>query len=319
MKTHNLKDDGVCPRDDKALADRDNLLGVDGKFNSPRYKLLSGIELVFNHYKVGQLTPEYQSLSPELQIDYCFQGVCEYQFCNQPRRFFAKNSISVTSIRESFIGNFIFPFGSYDGLTIFIDPDEAQRALDSHFPMANILFREIFQDILYTTKHHTLKNDPILAGIMEDIYTHEQRDDRDFWILKIIELFMYLRDMDIAAQNRYMTFSPSVYEATKLCCVYIHNNPLKDLSVDVLADKFCLSKSSLRRCFHQLTGENIGTYVQRIHMDIAADLLAADDELTIGQIANKVGYINQSKFSAAFKRFYGQTPSGYRKNCRETR
>lgn len=314
MKTLNMTNSGTALDIKEVCAVGDGVPGEDGKFSSLRHQLLPGIELAFNHYKVWQLAPIFQPQLPELQIDYCFQGVCEYQFNNKPKRFFAKDSIALTGIREGFTGNFIFPFGNYDGLTIFIDPDKAQHTLDCQFPMADIRLGEIFQDILYATKHHTLKSDPGLAGIMEDIYTHEHRSDKDFWTLKIIELFMYLRDMDMSTQNRYMTFSPSVYEGTKLCCAYIHNHPLEDLSVDSLATRFCLSKSSLRRCFRQLTGENIGTYAQRIRMDAVADLLVRNEDLTIGEIAKSAGYVNQSKFSAAFKRIYGQAPSAYRKN-----
>ena len=50
-------------------------------------------------------------------------------------------------------------------------------------------------------------------------------------------------------------------------------------------------------------------------MEEAARLLVATDD-SIAEIADQVGYTSQSKFTTAFKEYFGELPTEYRKrNC----
>ena len=47
-------------------------------------------------------------------------------------------------------------------------------------------------------------------------------------------------------------------------------------------------------------------------MEAAAEFLR-DEKLSLAEVAEKVGYTNQSKFTAAFKNQFGMLPKEYRK------
>ncbi|PIE71531.1 MAG: hypothetical protein CSA22_01510 [Deltaproteobacteria bacterium] len=66
----------------------------------------------------------------------------------------------------------------------------------------------------------------------------------------------------------------------------------------------------LKKGFRSQTGRSIGQYIRELRMGRALELLATD-RYSILEIAHAVGYSNPSQFSAAFKRFYGKTPSFY--------
>lgn len=52
-------------------------------------------------------------------------------------------------------------------------------------------------------------------------------------------------------------------------------------------------------------------------MEAAAEFLR-DEKLSLAEVAAKVGYTNQSKFTAAFKNRFGMLPKEYRKRAEES-
>nr|PIE63564.1 MAG: hypothetical protein CSA26_12395 [Desulfobacterales bacterium] len=66
----------------------------------------------------------------------------------------------------------------------------------------------------------------------------------------------------------------------------------------------------LKKGFRNQTGRSIGQYIRELRMSNALELLASR-KYSMLEISYAVGYANPSQFSAAFKRFYGETPSRY--------
>lgn len=74
-----------------------------------------------------------------------------------------------------------------------------------------------------------------------------------------------------------------------------------------------MSLSKLNRCFKAWTGMTVVDYIRRRKMNYALRLLWADDK-SIKNIANALGYLNASKFAAAFKKVHGFSPHHIRKS-----
>ena len=91
---------------------------------------------------------------------------------------------------------------------------------------------------------------------------------------------------------------------------------VQDLSkahtVREFAERFCLSESSIKNYFCGVYGQSIQQYVTQQQMDCAAKLLCST-RLPVITVANRVGYENQSKFSAALRRKFGVSPREYRR------
>lgn len=73
-----------------------------------------------------------------------------------------------------------------------------------------------------------------------------------------------------------------------------------------------LSEQKLKAGFSKYYHMSIGQYVNNIKMALAANLLSTTD-LSIKDIAFKVGYNYSSNFSKMFKKTYGKTPLKFRK------
>jgi AraC-like DNA-binding protein len=91
----------------------------------------------------------------------------------------------------------------------------------------------------------------------------------------------------------------------------IHRAPERKWTVADLAAKASASPSLLDQRFRQLLGRAPIRYLADWRMHVAADLLSST-ELTVFDVARRVGYDAEEAFSRAFKRERGESPSAWR-------
>lgn len=82
----------------------------------------------------------------------------------------------------------------------------------------------------------------------------------------------------------------------------------EDFSVDHLANAICLSRSQVHRKIKAITGYSTAIYIRMIRLQKAKELLAVED-LTIAEIAYRVGFKSPVYFSQIFKQTFGESPS----------
>ena len=78
-----------------------------------------------------------------------------------------------------------------------------------------------------------------------------------------------------------------------------------------LADSAGLSAGHFRRRFKATFGRTPMEYLGRVRMEQAARLIQGGD-LSIKEVARRVGYRDANNFSTAFKRFHGNSPQSHR-------
>src|SRR5262249_21783392 len=84
----------------------------------------------------------------------------------------------------------------------------------------------------------------------------------------------------------------------------MHEDPRRAWTVEELASHAGVSRSRFAARFTALVGEPPLAYLSRWRMQVAARLLE-DPELTIAEVASRVGYVSEPAFSKAFKRAMG--------------
>jgi AraC-like DNA-binding protein len=90
----------------------------------------------------------------------------------------------------------------------------------------------------------------------------------------------------------------------------IHADPAHRWTLQTLAERACMSRSTFAEKFKEKVGETPMEYVTRWRMLLAADRLTnSSDPISI--IALSLGYESESAFSTAFKRVMGCSPRQY--------
>ena len=89
-------------------------------------------------------------------------------------------------------------------------------------------------------------------------------------------------------------------------------NLAERITIDELSHRFLMNPSTMKAVFKAVYGRSIAAHIREHRMERAAELLRETDE-SMGAIAAAVGYESASKFSAEFRKAYGQLPTEYRK------
>ncbi|WP_196803077.1 response regulator [Butyrivibrio sp. MC2013] len=91
-----------------------------------------------------------------------------------------------------------------------------------------------------------------------------------------------------------------------------HNISNEELSLESVSGMLYFSPNYVRQIFKQITGESFMTYLIRRRMETAGELLR-NEEVMIQDVAAMTGYSNQRYFASCFKKYYGTTPTDYRR------
>ena len=90
---------------------------------------------------------------------------------------------------------------------------------------------------------------------------------------------------------------------------YVRDRPAQAHSLDDLAAVAHSSPFHFHRIFSAVTGETVGSFVQRARLERAAYLMKAKPSRSLTSIAMDTGFATSQEFSRSFKRSYGIAPS----------
>lgn len=99
---------------------------------------------------------------------------------------------------------------------------------------------------------------------------------------------------------------------------YIKHNLMNKVTLEDVASHVHLSPSYFSKLFKKEMKCNFNTYLNRLRIETSRKLLD-DDTLSIVDVANLVGYEDQSYFSKVFKKITGISPGKYRESRGKTR
>lgn len=107
-----------------------------------------------------------------------------------------------------------------------------------------------------------------------------------------------------------------IYDTNVGIITAIHDFLVENLNtrytIEELSEKFHINQTTLKLTFKMVYGLPVARYMKEYRIKNAKELLMHTDD-SIAQIAQMVGYENQSKFTQAFKDVLGVLPKDFRK------
>jgi AraC-like DNA-binding protein len=94
----------------------------------------------------------------------------------------------------------------------------------------------------------------------------------------------------------------------------IHRDPARAWTVASLADELAMSRSAFAARFTEHVGEPVMQYVTRWRMLMATNGLK-DEQATVAELANRLGYRSEAAFARAFKRVTGVAPGSVKREA----
>ena len=249
-----------------------------------------------------------------LLFNYCVTGRCEIVLNDANYVYVKDGDISLT---EHFAQNqYQYPRHVYEGIEFFIELSTVANKnpwLSSAF---DIDFHKIAEQ--YCPDKGTYIS-AVPAEAEPILKTLWRLFDRPAPIAVVqmklysLALFALLQNLEtVPSSQSYTSFTATQVDIAKRVEQIITSDLRQHHPAWELAARFSVSETSLKNYFRGVYGQNISVYLREIRLKKAAELFTST-KLSVSEIAEQVGYINQSKFAAVFKKQYGMTPLEYRR------
>ena len=234
-------------------------------------------------------------------------------------------SIEIFAVFEGTLAFFIneeeYPLGSGEFILLnsneihSISSPEANRTIVLQIPM-NVLRNVETGGGLILSTHSPKRQDSKIMELIGSMYQelqergseYEWKVQSDFFMLVYLLLTKYRKREILPEEIRHYRKLNRLSTITG----YIRENYTKELSLEMVADRFGYSPSYLSRMFRKYAQTNYKTYLQNVRIEYGFRELANTDH-TIGEIALNNGFPNQKAFTREFKKKYGILPSEYRR------
>ncbi len=161
---------------------------------------------------------------------------------------------------------------------------------------------------LTTNKHFCLgKGSPVLEKCLQQFIEWSVYSPQSLWSLRKREIIQLICQMGYQG-----ILSMAAHTKTSHKLHHIITEHLADeITIEQLCHRLAMSESSLRRKLKQ-EGTTIQSIKDQARLGQGLHLVQTTDT-SIGLIAEKCGYLSQSRFSERFKKRFGLTPSELRK------
>lgn len=131
---------------------------------------------------------------------------------------------------------------------------------------------------------------------------------------KVMEAMVNMERYFVSTCMEYFDLSSAkAYTKVEAILNYINEEYYKSLSSQVLEEKFACNFDSMNRMFKKITGSTIFSYLNKVRMERAKELLSTTS-LSIGEIGERVGFVDIYYFSKVFKKHTGVAPTQYMKS-----
>lgn len=276
------------------------------------YRVFNGVYLMYNDFHLKDCKSEYQNADTVLCIDHCREGRIEHENDVGGRYYMEAGDIRIDR-RVHHEGKIHMPLSHYHGITIGFLQDTAGQSLAAAFPSLSFDLSALSEKFCPKNKEILLRSNETLTQVFSQLYHVPNSIRLSYFKVKIAELLLLLDSLDIsqlAEQRQY--FPAKQTDKIKEIHTLITGSLEKSYTVEALSEMYGLPPATLRKIFKGVYGVPIYQYIKSYKMKAAASMLISEKGLTIAEIAQKLGYDNASKFSAAFKDIMGVTPLNYR-------
>jgi AraC-like DNA-binding protein len=147
-----------------------------------------------------------------------------------------------------------------------------------------------------------------------DLFTDKKLVRKLFLESKALDIFVNqieLFEDDFLTNENSRIFRTNEIDIIEKAGEFVINNLAEDLKVSDLANKFGINKNKLQQGFRYFYNMSVKEYVIHNRL-VEASKLIRKTELSISEVADRVGFSNKSHFSKSFKNFFKLSPNELR-------
>lgn len=272
------------------------------------YPIVRGIYLASHEIEGASMPFEKNLFSrPIYTINYCLSGRCEFRKADDKVSYLSPGVVCIG--KKENLSSFYYPLGHYTGYEIYFieslyDTETLGFLKRFELDRASLFERYTDEDSVFIGK--MLREQDLFKTVVAQGYSRLGQVRSN-----VISLLQELQFGDALVSFAPNFITPYQRQLANMA----HDILIKDLSVHIpirtISDQFGTSETYLKNCFKEVYGLCISEYMTSYRMREAARLLT-DTDMSILEIAGRVGYTNQGRFAKVFQDNYRMKPLKYR-------
>lgn len=277
------------------------------------YSIIPGMYLTFSEFKIRKVVNKSHYAYPNfaINIDYCIKGSYICNFESEKVCSVNKGNNAYYTGPNNFV-DVIFDNNQYQSLNLFCYVEQVAESFCQLFGLPKERIMKYYDKLKNRDNFLVIESSFQIISIVKELCEYIQTDNLELIKLRALELFISeINHYEQYKNRKKQYFQKSIVNDINRIEQYMKKNIQEHMTISQLSDKHNMSSTRLKECFKHVYGTGPYTHLRKLRMEKAAELLQ-NKNLNILEVANMLGYTNQSKFTSAFKNHYGITPAKYR-------
>ena len=287
-----------------------------GKGRVETYALFPGIEASYTAFLAPHVTFHHEASDSMLEIFHCRSGRIGWNMRGGTAVYLGAGDMTVHSTACCADSDMMFPLGYAQGISFSVDLQYLAGSCPDIVREAGVDPAKL-QSVFCSGKPAALSSCPELERIFAPLYSVRSEIRYPYLKLKVQELLIYLNDVQPDRTVLTQYYSQQT-ELIKEIHQFLTDHLDRRFTIEELSKRYLINPSTLKEVFKAVYGLPVASYMKEYRIGQAMKLLR-DTDASIAEIAARVGYETQGKFSKAFKDVAQVLPTEYRHSVRANR
>lgn len=287
----------------------------DGKGIADNYPLFPGITLTHSLYLANKFTFHHPPMESAMQINHCRYGRIGWEMHNDLNIYLGPGDLSIHMMDACAESTMSLPLGYYEGIAISVDLNVLEQEAPDILREAGVSGSKLREKFCPNGETTAMPASTQIEHIFSELYRLPDGFQIPYYKLKVQELFLFLSVLELDDKIKLDQYLSPQVEIIKAVHRQLTEHLETRYTIEELAKQHLINTTSLKAVFKTVYGAPIAAYMKAYRMNRAAELLRQTND-SIAEIAAKVGYENQSKFTTVFKDTFHLLPTAYRRQYR---
>lgn len=301
----------VIPKDNDGYCTVYKMDCADGLGLMTVYEVYPGICIIYNDFEATRCQWEEPFDTDMLEINHCREGREGSRLPSGSCLYLGEGDLSIHTM-DNCAHEMSFPLKHYRGISVVIDLRKVTEYPPEILSESGIDISKFKDKFCSGGTCFIMRAKDEIEHIFSELYSVPDCLRKPYFKLKVQELLLFLSMIDVSSEKQREQYTAPHVDIVK----EVHQKLISDLqsrpTIEDLSKEFLINTATLKTTFKGIYGQPIGAYMKEYRMKQAAVLLRQTQK-SIAEIANEVGYENQSKFATSFRDIMKISPVEYRK------
>ena len=301
----------VIPKDNDGYCTVYKMDCTDGLGLMTVYQVYPGIQLIYNDFEATSYDWKGNLDKDILEINHCREGREGSILLSGSCLYLGEGDLSIHTM-DNCSPKMSFPLKHYRGISVVINLKIVTENPPEILSESGIDILDFKEKFCAEGNCFVMRAKDEIEHIFSELYSVPDCLQKPYFKIKVQELLLFLCMVDVSKEKQREQYTSPQVEVVR----EIHKKLISNLQVrhtiEELSKEYLINTATLKDTFKGIYGQSIGAYMKEYRIKQAAVLLR-QTQYTIAEVANRVGYENQSKFATAFRDILKMAPSEYRK------